>query len=44
MVEMEIFGVSFAVDLDPAQRGLVWMRSQLTEREVEGWMVLPQAD
>lgn len=43
VVEMAIFGVSFAVDLDPAQRGLAWMRRQLTEREVRDWMVLPRA-
>lgn len=43
VVEMAIFGVSFAVDLDPAQRGLAWMRRQLTEREANDWTVLPRA-
>jgi len=43
MFEMAIFGVSFAVDLDPAQRGLALMRGRLTDRDVRDWMVLPRA-
>jgi hypothetical protein len=43
VVEMAIFGVSFAVDLDPNQRGLDLMRERLTARQVQNWMVLPRA-
>ena len=43
LIELAIFGVWFAVDLDPLQKGVAAMRAALTEREVANWMVLPRA-
>lgn len=43
IVEMAIFGVSFVVDFDPNQRGLTLIRTQLTERKIQDWMILPRA-
>lgn len=43
VIELAVFGVWFAIDLDPDQKGLACMRAALAEREVANWMVLPRA-
>lgn len=43
IIELAVFGVWFAVDFDPQQRGLVQMGAALTERQVPNWMILPRA-
>jgi len=42
IIEMGVFGVSFAVDMDPEQRGLQRLSADLTERKVGNWMILPR--
>lgn len=41
ILEMSIFGVSLAADLDPAQKGLAEMIHQLQTRKITNWTVLP---
>lgn len=43
VIELAVFGVWFAVDLDPDQKALSCMREALTRRDVANWMVLPRA-
>lgn len=41
LVEMEILGIAFAVDLDPAQQALQRVAESLRSRAVDGWMIIP---